>query len=285
MHLLILWLADRPMPAVGLFAVTVCFVDALVIVDARRAERRLTLLLSLVMFALALLIASLLNGLGWLYPVVLLALIFASYATRRRGLRPGELALVLTMGLYFAEGVQIAAATLAWFALATVVGVASLWLWQFVLLRYDPTQSLRSGVRAYYRCVASLVGAVATELDELQTPAGQTHRASDLQRRLRQVKVSRRVIEDQFPGVLAPGGWTQFEIGQMQLALYGAERGATQLVEGARDRSHLAGIPVEIRMALGNGLSALQSALNAGSPERMQALAAENAEVQTQVRA
>lgn len=36
----IMWLAVRPMPSVGLHAVLVCFVDALVIVDARRAERR-----------------------------------------------------------------------------------------------------------------------------------------------------------------------------------------------------------------------------------------------------
>ena len=43
-HFVLLGLAKRPMPSVGLFAVTVCFIDALVIVDARRAERRTTLL-------------------------------------------------------------------------------------------------------------------------------------------------------------------------------------------------------------------------------------------------
>ena len=31
------WLADRPLPAVGLYAVAMCFIGALVIVDARRA--------------------------------------------------------------------------------------------------------------------------------------------------------------------------------------------------------------------------------------------------------
>ena len=95
---------DRPMPAVGLYAVAMCFIGALVIVDARRAERQVTQLLSIAMVAVGLLLASLLNGSEWFYRAVLLALIFASYAVRQRGLRPGELVLVLTMSLYFAEG-------------------------------------------------------------------------------------------------------------------------------------------------------------------------------------
>ena len=82
------------MPAVSLFAVTVCFICALVIVDARRRERRLTLLLSTMMFAAALLLASLLSATSILYPVALLALIFAAYTGRRYGLRPGELLLI-----------------------------------------------------------------------------------------------------------------------------------------------------------------------------------------------
>ena len=103
-HLVVGWLADRPMPAVGLYAVTICFIDALVIVDARRAERQVTQLLSIAIAAVGLVLASLLSGSGWFYRAVLLVLIFASYAVRQRGLRPGELALVLTMSLYFAEG-------------------------------------------------------------------------------------------------------------------------------------------------------------------------------------
>ena len=63
-HLVVGWLADRPMPAVGLYAVTICFIGALVIVDARRAERQVTQLLSIAMVAVALLLASLLSGSG-----------------------------------------------------------------------------------------------------------------------------------------------------------------------------------------------------------------------------
>ena len=273
------------MPAVGLFAVTVCFVDALVIVDARRAERRLTLLLSIVMAALALLLASLLSGSGWLYSAVLLVLIFASYAVRQRGLRPGELVLVLTMSLYFAEGIGITWGSLAWFLFAVVTGVVSLWMWQFVLLPYDPTRSLRNSIRSFYHATAAAVDAVAAELENAPAPAEEAKIEKDLRRRLKQVKLSRRVIEGQFPGVLAPGGWTQAQIGQLQLALFNTEQGLAQLVEGVTNRSHLASIPVEIRTPLGRSLRSLQEALVAANSESMQALVIENAALQTEVRA
>ena len=277
----LLGLAKRPMPSVGLFAVTVCFIDALVIVDARRAERRTTLLLSLAMFGLALILASLLLATSWLYPVALLALIFGSYAARRRGLRPGELVLLLTMGLYFAQGSRVTWANLAWFSLATVIGVASLWLWQFVLLPYDPTKSLRASLRAFYRRAASLADAVAVGLED---PAKATS-DNDLSRSLKQVKLSRRVIESQFPGVLTPGGWTEAEIGQMKMALYATEQGLAQMVEGAGKQEHLDDIPAEIRVPLVQGMRSMQEALSTGSVESFQALAADGSSLQTQIRA
>ena len=280
-HFVLLGLAKRPMPAVGLFAVTVCFIDALVIVDARRAERRTTLLLSLAMFGLALVLASLLHATSWLYPVALLALIFGSYVARRRGLRPGELVLLLTMGLYFAQGSRVTWANLAWFALATLIGVASLWLWQFVLLPYDPTKSLRASLQAFYRRAASLADAVAVGLED---PAKATS-DNDLSRSLKQVKLSRRVIESQFPGVLAPGGWTEAEIGQMKMALYATEQGLAQMVEGASKQEHLDDIPAEIRVPLVQSMRSMQEALSTGSVESFQALAADGASLQTRVRA
>ena len=284
-RLVIGWLADQPMPAVGLYAVTICFVDALVIVDARRSERRLTLLLSMAMAALALLLASLLSGSGWLYSAVLLALIFASYAARRRGLRPGELVLVLTMSLYFAQGIGVTWGGLAWFVFAVVTGVLSLWLWQFVLLPYDPARSLRNSIRSLYHATAAAVDAVAATVEKAPALAEKAKIEKDLRRRLRQVKLSRRVIESQFSGVLAPGGWTEAQIGQLQLALFNTEQGLAQLVEGAANRSHLSSIPAEIRTPLGRSLRSLQEALVAANSESMQALATENAALQTEVRA
>ena len=281
------WLAGRPLPAVGLYAVAMCFIGALVIVDARRAERQVTQLLSIAMVAVGLLLASLLNGSEWYYRAVLLALIFASYAVRQRGLRPGELVLVLTMSLYFAEGSGVAWGNLAWFLFAAAAGLLSLWLWQFVLLPYDPRRSLRNSVQAFYRRSAALVGAVDTGLAAApaSTQAAATAAEKDLARRLRQVKLSRRVIEEQFPGALAPGGWSKTQLSQLQLALFNTEQGLARLVEGANDPSHLTNLPAEIRTPLRRSLASLQAALVAGSPDSMQALAAENAALQTEIRA
>ena len=131
------------------------------------------------MVAVGLLLASLLNGSEWYYRAVLLALIFASYAVRQRGLRPGELVLVLTMALYFAEGSGVAWGNLAWFLLAAAAGLLSLWLWQFVLLPYDPRRSLRNSVAAFYRRAASLVGAVDAGLETAPAPA---QRSNDRER-------------------------------------------------------------------------------------------------------
>ena len=169
-HLVIVWLADRPMPAVGLFAVAICFINALVIVDARRTERQWTQVLSAAISVLALLVAGLLHGSAWLYPAVLLVLIFASYVVRRPGLRPGELLLVLTMSLYFAEGSGVGWSNLAWYVFAVAIGVVSLWLWQFVLLPYDPQRSLRKGIRSLYHATAATVAAVAVALENVPAP-------------------------------------------------------------------------------------------------------------------
>ena len=188
------------------------------------------------------------------------------------------------MGLYFAVGSRVTWAAIPWYLLAVLVGVASLWLWQFVLLPYDPAQSLRDSVRSFYDRAAALVAAVAAGFDDgLLAPVDAT-RPKDLNRRLRQLKLSRRAIESQFPGALAPGGWRREQIGQLQLALYAAEQGLVALVDGAASCAQIAAIPSELRAPLGTGLRALQAALASGSQESLQALAQEGEVLQTQVR-
>jgi uncharacterized membrane protein YgaE (UPF0421/DUF939 family) len=144
---------------------------------------------------------------------------------------------------------------------------------------------LRNSVQAFYRRSAALVGAVDAGLAPAPAQAAATMVEKDLGRRLRQVKLSRRVIEEQFPGALAPGGWSKTQLSQLQLALFNTEQGLARLVEGANDPSHLTNIPAEIRTPLGRSLRSLQEALVAGSPESMSALAVQYVALQTEVRA
>ena len=175
-------------------------------------------------------------------------------------------------------------AAIPWYLLAVLAGVGSLWLWQFVLLPYDPAQSLRNSVRSFYDRAAALVAAIATSLNAEQLPSDDEMRSKELNRRLRQLKLSRRAIESQFPGALAPGGWRREQIGQLQLALYAAEQGLVQMVEGAGQRTQLAAIPGELRVPLAASLRALQAALAAGSEESLQTLANQGDELQWKVR-
>ena len=282
MHIIVTQFAGRPLPAAGLFTVTICFICALVVADARRAERQLTLLLSIAIFALALLLASLVSSTGWLYPIVLLALIFGSYAARRWGMRPGELLLLLTMGLYFAQNARVGWANIGWFLLAAAIGVASLWLWQFIILPYNPVQALRACVRSFYDQAAAIVEHVGAGLE--QAPAGEAVWVKDLQRRLRQVRLSRHAIESQFPGALAPDGWTAGQMRELSVALYTAEQGLAQLVEFAANRAQLAGAPAEVRTLLADGLQALHTALLEGGAEGIQHLADASAALRAYVR-
>ena len=282
MRILAAQFAGTPLPAVGLFAVTICFICALVVVDARRTERRLTLLLSVVVVALALLLASLLSAVGWLYPFVLLALIFGSYAVRRWGVRPGELLLLLTMGLYFAQNARVRWDNVGWFLLAAAVGVVSLWLWQFVILPYNPVQALRACVRSFYDRAAGIVDCVGAGLE--QAPGDEAVWVKELQRQLQLLRLSRRAIESQFPGALAPDGWTAAQMRELGVALYTAEQGLVQLVEGAANGTQLAGAPAEVRTLLADGLHALHAALLGGSADNMQRLADESAALRAYVR-
>ena len=116
----------------------------------RAPNGRSTLLLSIAMVAVGLVLASLLTD--------LMVLPGRSAGADLRVVRgaaarpaPGRAVLVLTMGLYFAEGSGVTWGNLAWFLFAAVAGVVSLWLWQFVLLPYDPRRSLRNSVQAFYR--------------------------------------------------------------------------------------------------------------------------------------
>ena len=112
----------------------------------------------------------------------------------------------------------------------------------------------------------------------LEDPAKATS-DNDLSRSLK-LKLSRRVIESQFPGVLTPGGWTEAEIGQMKLAIYATEQGLAQMVEGASKQEHLDDIPAEIRIPLVQSMRSMQEALSTGSVESFQALAADGASLQ-----
>ena len=190
------------------------------------------------------------------------------------------------MGLYFAESSGVTWGNLAWFLFAAATGVASLWLWQFVLLPYDPRRSLRDSVRAFYRRAASIVDAISTGLEEHRRRADEAAWEKNLARPCEQVKLSRRAIESQFPGVLAPGGWTEAQISQLQLALYTTEQGLAQMVEGAeRSRRTSPASPTRFGRRSARSLRSLQEALSPAARKACRRWPAKTPRCKTEVRA
>jgi hypothetical protein len=273
-----LLLGRTPSPGVVLFGVEAAFVCALVVSDPRRHDRAITLGWSVPVLAAAATLAALSEPVRFLSSAVLLALIFLAFAARRAGMRAGELAVLATMGMYFAIGAGATVAELPWFVVAAGVGIAWLAAWELVLLPYDPIRSIRSSARAYAGRIASVVAGASALLRA--SGAGPDARADgsirDLARHLRLAELTRRVIETQFPGARAPGGWTSQELTRFRVALYDAELGAGQLVEGCTDAHVLSAIPAAIRDPLASTLDAIAVALgDVSEPRHIDALAGE----------
>ena len=220
-----------------------------------------------------------------IYRAVLLALIFASYAVRQRGLRPGELVLVLTMSLYFAEGSGVAWGNLAWFLFAAAAGLLSLWLWQFVLLPYDPRRSLRNSVQAFYRRAAALVGAVDAGLATAPAPAD-----ADIGRERSGAAPAAGQAQPPRDRGAVPGraGAGRLVEDAAQPTAVGPFQHRTGVGAARRRRQRSVAPyqpPCRDSHAARPQPASLQEALVAGSPDSMQALAAENAALQTEIRA
>jgi uncharacterized membrane protein YccC len=249
------------------YGVLAAFICALAIADPDRRDRAVTLAWCVPAFVVATSLAAVSEPVRFLPSAVLLGLVFCAFGARRLGMRAGELAVVTTMGTYFAIGAGVTVPDLGWFVVAAFAGIGWFVLCQLVLIPYDPVRSVRAAVRGYAARLAEVVGGVS------ESVAG-TGSAAVLARGLRRAQLTRRVIEAQFPGARARGGWTAEELTQLQVALYEAELGASQMVDGCADSEALAIMPAEIRTALVATLDALADGLlNLRDPGQMEALA------------
>jgi uncharacterized membrane protein YccC len=279
-------LAGKPQVAgLILYAVFASFIAALVVADPRPRDRAITLAWSVPAFAVATALAALAEAVRFLPSVLLLVLIFVAFAARRAGVRAGELAVLLAMGTYFAGGFHPSLADVPWLTITAAVGVAWLALWQLVLVPYDPVRSIRAAARAYGVRIADVVAGISEALRERDTGGTDVRpdrapadKAGALARQLRLVQLTRRVIEAQFPGARAPGGWTSEELTRFQVALYEAELGAAQMVDSCADGDVLRAMPAPIRDALASTLTAIAEALRDMRDPRLLAALAERAD-------
>ena len=195
-------LGDRVTP-VELYGVAVCGVAALVIADPSRAARLRSLVTGAAVVGATTYATALLPNAALVESAAMLVLIFVSFVSRPAGLLAGEMALLATMGWYLGVNVGARASDVGPFVVAVGVGLSWLVAWEFVIVPFRPQRDLERAVAALVRRCGEGAAAVAARWSGA-AGAAPHHRA--LGRVERQIDRTRRVIEQQFPGVLAPQG-------------------------------------------------------------------------------
>jgi len=266
--LLSIWLVLRTLlgllsagtgPPFPLFGVFSGIVFLLFIIDLKPTDRRLSLWLALIPFAGAVLLASFLANNFWLNNLILLLLFFLAYFFRRFGPRAGELALVTTVGFYVGFLLHLPQAFFPIFLASIATSTLVVYLWEFVIIPYDPARSLHRSVIAFYHNVALTVATMRQGLGPTQ---GNTQTIQKMQRQFKQVHFNRRVIEGLFSAIISPAVWSQTRLNRLQVEMFKTERGLEHLIEGATQLINQSDkLPKDVLRVLVEGLEALEAEL------------------------
>ncbi len=258
MRTLVRLVTGKPQPLLVLLSILVCLFFLLMVIDLRPADRRATLWLAAAPLAASIILAGYLSPIRWLPGLILVALAFLSYYSRRYGTRPAEILLLVTAGFYAGTVLGPPLKIFPWVLAAVAVSLVLTDLWEFVLLPYNPVRFLRRGIWDFYRNVSLVVGQVAQGLAAAQVDP---HWQSGLQKQVQRVHRSRRVIESLFAAV-SPAPWTLPRLSRLQVEMYQAEQGLELLSEAAVQLSREAReMPVGVRQALVEALLELQSTI------------------------
>jgi len=139
--------------------------------------------------------------------------------------------------------------------------------------------------RAFFARAARLVGEVGDHLASVDRPGDVIAGQRRLARQREQMRLSRRVIENQLAAVAASTGGQKERLKTLQLDFYQAEQGLSQLVEAVWEPADVASLPTDIATSFSAVLGTLGAALrDAADPSTMQQLAAEATELRAKVR-
>lgn len=243
---------------ITLFAAGAAFEGALLAPDPQPSDRVRTLAWAAVAATSALVVAVYLNQLStWASALLLVLLIFLSYALRGWSTRVASLVLMAAITVYVAGAGHITVGRVGWFVVALVVGFAWIALWESIILPEDPIGSLRQSVVAF---TARAAETVASSVDSFGTTRDGT-RSSDpraaLNTSLKHVHSCRTAIESQIPGALLRG-LDPADAEQLRVALYAADKGLQDLADAASTPHAL---PDEVAWSVTNTLHALGAAL------------------------
>ena len=253
------WLTGGGGPPIALIGVLPGIVFLLFIIDLKPSDRKVSLWLAPVLFTGAFFLASFLVNNFWLNNLILLALFFFSYYFRRYGARAGELALVTTVGYYFGFLLHPPRTIIPIFMVSVLVCLVFVYLWQFVIIPYDPTRILHQSIIDFYHNVAKTVATCRQSLEPVQ---GNTQYKKLSERQLGQVQQNRRVIEGLFAAIVSPKSWSQARLTGLQIEMFKTERSLELLVEAAAQLySQSTRLPDDVLKTLMEGLDMLEGNL------------------------
>ena len=159
-----------------------------------------------------------------------------------------------TMGTYLGSMLHPKPAAYPFILICVIFSAAAVYLWEFVIIPYDPVKYLNRSVRAFYHNVRGGVEAVRETLEN-----GEGSQA-DLQRLERITQAGQpqpAVIEGLFAAAVSPSLWSQTRLNQLQEEMYKSERGLEVLSE-ASTRLSRHETPKEILESLVEGLKVLE---------------------------
>ena len=278
--LVILGLLRTPAIQAIIFSFMVTFMCFMLVNDVQPGERRRTMLLVALIFAVAPFVVGIIQASPLVVALLLLTAMFVSFYVRRYGRRAAELGASAVMAAYFSWLFGATLQTAPLYALGAAIGIGAAYVWTFVIRPYNPRRNVMRALRAFDESAAGAVGVITRQLASVAS-AGESAAA------LKRVHTSRRVIEIQLAAVTGTTEWTRERIGQLRVVLFDAEQGLERMAESTATLvEHRALLPEGVRIAADQALAALDDALtSAGSPEQMSALRQAGAQLADQARA
>lgn len=253
---------DVPDPMrITLFAAGAAFEGALLAPDPQPSDRLRTLGWAAVAATIALVVAVQLNQFAsWATGLLLVVLIFLSYALRGWNTRVASLLLMAAITVYVTGADYITVGRVGWFVLALFVGFFSIALWENAILPEDPIRSLQRSVLTFSQRAAETVALAVDIFSATRRSTTPEATRTTLLTSLKRVHSCRSAIETLIPGALLHG-MSAGDAEQLRVALYAAQKGLSDLVDVASEPHLVRALPDEIVRSTTNTLHALDATL------------------------
>jgi hypothetical protein len=264
---------------ITLFAAGAAFEGALLAPDPQPKDRVRTLGWASVVAAAAVVVTvALTPSAVWAAAVLLVLLMFSSYALRAWSPRVASLALMGAITVYITGAGYITVGRIGWFVLALVVGFSWLALWEAVILPDRPLRSLDSSVQAFSRRAADTVSGIVDALDTARDGTASADAEKAIRRNLDGARKCRRAIERQSP-VAVVRGFGQNDADRLRVALHSAQKGLEDMAVQCVAPDWMRSLPGRVASPISSTLHALAVALRADVDEESRHTAVRTAQV------